>query len=296
MMHGPGWLSIVIVLKKNACFQLCAAYFAPHQAVMPASMPEPNFFIIGAAKAATTALSLQLEQHPEAAIVQYKEPHFFSYDHVYALGWERYLGLYNHCRDQKAIGDASTSYSRIRYHPKVIDRIKQHAPDAKIIYMVRHPIKRMESAYVEHMATSIGQVYASINDAVKRQSMIIDSSRYWEVFNAYRRKFDESKIKVVWFEEYISDTNAVFQDVCRFLEINDKIVPNLDEARTNNRENATDRMARLGRGNVDVDQSWDDETRRWVVCQLGEDSRKFLEYFHRPADYWGELFPGAGRP
>jgi len=47
---------------------------------------EPNFFIIGAAKAATTSLSSLLASHPQAALVQGKEPHFFSYDHVYNLG------------------------------------------------------------------------------------------------------------------------------------------------------------------------------------------------------------------
>src|SRR5277367_2845210 len=143
---------------------------------------KPNFFIIGAAKAATTSLSSLLGAHPQAGIVQGKEPHFFSYDQVYKLGWPKYLTLFKHCRDKKAIGDASTSYSRIRYHPSVVERIRAQVPEARIIYMVRHPLQRMESAYVEHLATPGGLVFASINDAVKRLPMIVDSSRYWEVF------------------------------------------------------------------------------------------------------------------
>src|SRR5277367_1155718 len=149
---------------------------------------QPNFFIIGAAKAATTSLSSLLGSHPQAAIVKGKEPHFFSYEHFYRLGWEKYLKLYSHCYREKAIGDASTSYSRIRYHPDVVERIQKHVPDAKIIYMVRHPLKRMESAYVEHLASPGGQVFLSINDAIRQQPMIVDSSRYWEVFDAYRQR------------------------------------------------------------------------------------------------------------
>jgi Sulfotransferase family len=253
-------------------------------------MREPNFFIIGAAKAATTSLSSLLESHPQGAIVRYKEPHFFSYDNVYRQGWEKYLELYSHCCDQKAIGDASTSYSRIRYHPSAPERIRRHVPGAKIIYMVRHPLERMESAYVEHMATGIGQVYASINDAVRRQPMIVDSSRYWEVFDAYRQKFTESKIKIVWFEKYVADTKAVFADVCRFLGIDDTVVPKPQEERTNSRENATERMARLGRGKVQVDQDWDPETRKWVIDQIRDDNCRFLAHFGRPENHWGDLF------
>jgi hypothetical protein len=140
--------------------------------------PKPNFLIIGAAKAATTSLSSLLDQHPQAGIVRGKEPHFFSFDDRYLQGWKQYLRLYEHCSNRKAIGDASTSYSRIRYHPQAIERIKQHIPKAKIIYMVRHPLERMESAYVEQMCSPGTKVFSSINDAVRRQPMIIDSSRY----------------------------------------------------------------------------------------------------------------------
>ena len=251
---------------------------------------EPNFFIIGAAKAATTSLSSLLALHPQAAIVQNKEVHFFSYDHHYKLGWAKYLALFSHCRDQKAIGDASTSYSRIRYHASVVERIKRHIPKARIIYMVRHPLKRMESAYVEHLCTPNGQVFASVNEAVKQQPMILDSSRYWEVFDAYRQKIQESRIKIVWFEEYIADTVAVFQDVCRFLEIDDSVIPDFERERTNSREDASTRLANLGRANIEPNTTWNEEVRRWAIDQIRDDNCRFLSHFGRPKNYCGELF------
>lgn len=253
-------------------------------------MNEPNFFIIGAAKAATTSLSSLLEQHPQAAMVRTKEPHFFSFDQNYACGWGRYMELFSHCTGQKAIGDASTSYSRVRYHPQTVNRIHQHVPNAKIIYMVRHPLKRMESAYVEHLCTAVSTVFSSVNDAVKRQPMIVDSSRYWEVFDAYRQKFDESKIKIVWFEEYTADSAAVYKDVCRFLEIDDSFTPDFERERMNSSEDAPARLARLGRGNVQVNKTWDEDVRKWVIGQIREDNVKFLTHFGRPLNYWGDIF------
>jgi hypothetical protein len=250
----------------------------------------PNFFIIGAAKAATTSLSSLLALHPQAGIVRNKEPHFFSYDHFYKQGWQKYLKLFDHCVKEKAIGDASTSYSRIRYYPAAVERIKLHVPNAKIIYMVRHPLERMESAYSEHACTPGGQVFLSVNDAVRLQPMIVDSSRYWEVFEAYRQKFGESKIKIVWFEEYTANTTGVFQDVCRFLEIDDSVVPDTARERTNSRAEADARLAKLGRTDVKLNTTWDEETRGWVIDQIREDNCQFLAHFGRPKNHWGDLF------
>lgn len=252
--------------------------------------PEPNFFIIGAAKAATTSLSSLLAAHPQASIVRSKEPHYFSYDLNYKQGWQKYLKLFDHCTKEKAIGDASTSYSRIRYYPQTIERLKRHVPNARIIYMVRHPLERMDSAYSEHAGTAGCTVYLSINDAVRQQPMIVDSSRYWEVFDTYRQKFDEARIKIVWFEEYTANTTAVFQDVCRFLEIDDTVVPDTARERTNSRQEAADRMAKLGRGDAQLNTTWDEETRRWVIDQIREDNCHFLAHFGRPKNYWGEIF------
>lgn len=250
----------------------------------------PNFLIIGAAKAATTSLSSLLQQHPDAAIVQGKEPHFFSEDHRYSSGWQNYQALYSHCKNEKAIGDASTSYSRIRYYPNVIQRIKHHIPTVKIIYMVRHPLERMESAYVEHMATSGGTMFNSISDAVTRQPMIVDSSRYWEVFDAYRQYFPEDNIKIVWFDEYVNNRESAYQEICNFLGISVDDGYKQNKELTNDRSNALNRINQLGRNKTAIDTTWDPIVRKRVINDIRDDSLKFLQHFGKPADYWGDLF------
>ena len=247
----------------------------------------PNFFIIGAAKAATTSLSSLLRQHPEAAIAKNKEPHFFSVS--YRKGWDYYADFFKHCSGAKAIGDASTSYSRIRQNPEVIGRIKRAIPDAKIIYMVRHPLERIESAYVEHLCSPKVQLFESINDAVIRQPMLVNSSRYWEVFSAYRDAFGESRIMVIWFEDYISRTGEIFRDVCRFLEIDDGFIPDLNKERTNSRTIAAIRMAKHGRDVIQINTQWDRETRMAVINQIRDDNCRFLAHFGRPKNYWGDF-------
>lgn len=223
-------------------------------------------------------------------IAKDKKPKFFLHNDLYHLGWDAYLGAFRDCQHAKAIGDGSTSYSQIRYYPRVVDRIKQHVPDTKIIYMVRHPLKRMESGYMEHLCTRYGVLYRSFDDAVRRQAMIVNGSRYWEVFDAYRQQFDESKIKIVWFEEYIADRTAVFQDVCRFLEISDTFVPDLTLENTNSgRDKVAQRLAQAGRSDFVVETNWVPRTRQWVINEIREDILTFLAHFNRPPDYWGDL-------
>lgn len=253
-------------------------------------MRGPTFFIVGAAKAATTALSSLLTLHPEAAIVRGKEPHFFSRDETYGRGMKWYGSLFDGAQQRVAIGDASTSYSRIRYHPNVISRIKRHVPRAKIIYMVRHPLDRMEAAYVEHLCSPGSEIFASISDAVLRCPMIVDSSRYWEVFEAYRAAFGESQIKIVWFEEYVASTVAVFDDVCRFLGIRETGASLVGLEQRNSRETARVRMAQLGRSSVQINTAWDPDVRRWVVDSIWKDSAAFLSHFKKPTDHWGGMF------
>jgi len=231
-----------------------------------------------------------LSLHPQAAIVQGKEPHFFSDDSVYNRGWDYYQSLYSHCKDELAIGDASTSYSRIRYHPNTVPRILKHVPDVKIIYMVRNPVERMVSAYVERLGTpGESQIFTSINDAVKKQPMVIDSSRYWEVFDYYRKHFDESRIKVIWFEEFVNNTDDIFKDVCRFLEIDDSVEINIKKDNQNSRDAAIQRMANLGRDNIKINTEWNKKTLKWVIKQIEDDNKQLLKYFKKSKNYWSCL-------
>ena len=252
---------------------------------------KPNFLIIGAPKAATTTLASMFLQHPQACIAEWKEPHFFSMDKEYTKGWAWYLTHFRHCKGKLAIGDASTSYSRIRSFPHTAQRIHFHIPDVKIIYMVRHPLERIVSAYVEwQVLLDKEHTFPPFNQAVRTIPTIVDSSRYWEVFNYYRHYFDEDHIKIVWFEEFIADPTGGFQDVCRFLDIDDAVLVQADKKHQNSREQIFSHLAQKHPDKPpQLDLEWTAETKRWVLDQISEDIRRFLDNFDKPPDYWGDL-------
>ena len=253
-------------------------------------MIKPNFFIIGAVKCATTTLARLLEQHPQAAIGKHKEPHFFSIKYDGPGQMDSYLALYQHCTTEMAIGDASTSYSRIRYYPQTIKRIYDFDPDAKIIFIVRHPLKRIESAYAERIVTANAQNFQSLNQSVRQIPMMVDSSRYWEVFDAYRQIFPEKNILIVWFEELTKNQQKVFSEICLFLGIDAPKEHLLSPVHTNSRADKEQQINAKGLSIEDFNTQWDDDTRSYVIDQLRDDNLKLLKYFGKPEDYWGNLF------
>ena len=137
---------------------------------------KPNFFIVGAAKAGTTALYYYLKRHPDVFMCPIKEPHYFSSDiryenfstfhkrvhsklkirdylqnsqlyevHIdWVTGWMDYLALFRESNGEKAIGEASTGYL---YSESAAANIAEKCPKAKIIIVLRDPIERAFSHY-----------------------------------------------------------------------------------------------------------------------------------------------------
>lgn len=248
-----------------------------------------TFFIIGAPKAGTVLLSYQLGRHPDIAFARPLEPHFFSHDRLYERGWDAYVHCFDHCHGERALGDASTSYSRVRYFPETANRIKTHVPDACLIYVVRHPLERMAAAYVEHVCTATSAPFSSLNEALVREPMILDSSRYWEVFQAYRRVFTESRILIVWFDEFMANTTSVVAGVCKFLGVDDQLMPTLGGPAWGGDDELRTRLVKIGRGSLRLNTALDDALRRQVLHEIHDDSREFLTFFGKPLDYWPGL-------
>ena len=249
-------------------------------------MPIPNFLLIGAQKSATTSISVMLSNHPEVIVVKGKEPHFFSENRQYARGWDWYMSLFSHYNGERAIVDASTSYSRTNAFPNSISRIIKHVPDAKILYSVRHPLDRMESAYIEWMTTpGFPIVKNSINHMVHKEPNIIESSRYWKNISVYRKHFSDHRIKIIWFDEYVADPDAVLADVFEFMGVDPSINIQDSHLAIASSESRINKLHMPGQ-TTHIDKTWNRTDRQWVIDQLGNDTRQFLEWCGRPANYW----------
>ncbi|WP_424363180.1 tetratricopeptide repeat protein [Methylocystis parvus] len=108
-------------------------------------MQRLNFFIVGAQKAGTTALSVYLRRAPQVQIPALKEIHFFNDD---ARDWDNpdYNDLTRHfswAPDAPPIrGEATPAYI---YWPNALERLRRYNADAKLIVCLRHPAFRAYS-------------------------------------------------------------------------------------------------------------------------------------------------------
>lgn len=196
---------------------------------------KPTFLLIGAAKAGSTSLYELLNQQPEIFMTSPKELHYFSFDEVHVKGPEWYESWFADGATAKHRGEASQSYSIGDIFPDTARRIHEYAPDLKLIYIVRNPIERIESLWIQLVCQDPRHpdgflearpeivVDASFNIAVKKQSKaLVSSSNYWREIGRFREYFSDDQILVLFFEDFKRDQRSVLEQCCKFLGLADE--------------------------------------------------------------------------
>jgi hypothetical protein len=125
--------------------------------------PLPDFLVIGAQKAGTTALYAYLRRHPGITGPSWKEVSFF--DRHYARGEAWYRGNFpNRLRARGLVGEASPSYL---FHPLAPERVREMLPEARLVALVRNPVDRAFSHYQHEVA--FGREPLSFEDALEAE-------------------------------------------------------------------------------------------------------------------------------
>jgi len=102
----------------------------------------PDAVILGAQKSGTTSLHYYLVQHPQVIEPQRKEVHFFDVNFERGEAWYRaHFGL----EDEPGLNLDSSPY--YLFHPAVPQRLHALLPDARLIVLLRDPVRRAYSHY-----------------------------------------------------------------------------------------------------------------------------------------------------
>jgi hypothetical protein len=211
------------------------------------AVPEPNFFIVGAAKAGTTSLYEYLRQHPDVFMPKDKEPWHFCdlkepapYCAVQSLDFNAYLALFAEAGDRRAVGEASVSYLT---SPGAESRIYARYPDARIIILLRNPADRVYSwynflcQYGVEPGLSLERALAEEDQRVAvaaqgRDTWFVDECilyfHYGLISHDIERfvnRFPKEQVHVALFEDLkarpVETTRAVYE----FLEVDPAFVP-----------------------------------------------------------------------
>jgi hypothetical protein len=159
----------------------------------------PNFLIVGAQKAGTTSLWHYLRSHEDVFLPDNKEPGFFAEEFGWRKGIRWYESLFSGAEQYLAVGEASTYYTMHPYFRGVPQRIASVLPDVRIIYIMRDPIERMRSCYVQLLAD--GQERRPMKDALFLDPGYVYLTRYAMQIRPYFECFAEEQILLMTAED-----------------------------------------------------------------------------------------------
>jgi hypothetical protein len=200
--------------------------------------PLPDFLILGAQKAGTTALYAYLRWHPQVTGPSFKEVSFF--DRHYAHG-ERWYRAHLPIKRGGIVGEASPSYL---FHPLAAERVAHMVPRARLIALLRNPVDRAFSHYQHEVA--LGREELSFEDALAQEDermegelerMLRDPTyfsypwwnytyaargRYAEQLERWLASFPRDQLLVLFTEELAADTAGTYRRVLDFLGVDDR--------------------------------------------------------------------------
>lgn len=179
----------------------------------------PNFLIIGSMKSATTSLWSYLRQHPDVFLPEEKEPDFFIEDRAWGRGLDWYESLFAGAEDIAARGEASVNYTKahVPSFRGVPERIATVLPDAKLIYIMRHPLERMISHYLHMRAT--GQEKLPAERALVEHPAYFQTSRYAWQLEGYLERFPSDRLLLLTSESLRDHREATLARIHMFLGV-----------------------------------------------------------------------------
>ena len=240
----------------------------------------PDFLCIGAMKAGTTWLYQNVQHHADVQMPPYKEIFYFHDVPPWPTITQIFLGknparrrrarrvLINHWRSDpqntawylrylmlprtdrwyaslfrreegKVAGDVTPTYARLDRGS--VAEIHALLPDAKIIYLVRNPIRRTWSQVAMHFE----QWHQGLEDAedeeieefLGRKHSFKDSD-YLRALDIWGGFYPQDQILVAFLEALPEDPERFLEDIYRFLDLEpaDEYVPRTVEEKRNRRK------------------------------------------------------------
>jgi hypothetical protein len=211
----------------------------------------PNFLIVGAAKAGTTALYYHLKSHPQIFMSPVKEPRYFSSRGgspaftpppglrlpltTTVASDDEYRALFKKVTSERAVGEASTHYL---YAPEAAERIQLAIPAVRLVAVLRNPVERAYSNYLHQVREGLEPAADFLTSlAEEKERIALGWPPFWHyaargLYHAqltrYYERFDRRQIRVYLYDDFAADPASLMRDLFEFLEVDTSFVPDLD--------------------------------------------------------------------
>jgi Sulfotransferase family len=211
-------------------------------------MALPDFLLVGAPKAGTTALHVALARHPRLFLSPVKEPKFFLTAGAPPAGpggpgdaqtfreyvWRRadYEALFDAAPAGALRGESTTLYLR---DPDAHRRIAATLPDARLIAVVRDPVDRAHSNWTHLRSAGLEPEPDFLRACELEESRAgrgwgpfwryLDLGRYGAHLQHLYSVFPRSQVHVVLYRDLRRDPVSTVDTICGFLGVDRGAVP-----------------------------------------------------------------------
>ena len=205
----------------------------------------PNLFVVGAPRCGTTKLHEDLARHPRVFMSARKEPHYFCTDVTAAYeahqthaprhllrDLDSYLKLFAQAGDAQLVGESSVYYL---YSEAALRGIRDFAPRAKIVILLREPVEFLHSLH--------GRLYSmadetqpferalaleperragrSVPDTVRYPGLLFysDYARFSERVRRWREVFPAEQVGVFLLDDMRASPEPTWNRILDFLEL-----------------------------------------------------------------------------
>jgi hypothetical protein len=192
----------------------------------------PTFVIAGAMRSGTTALAAWLRDHPDVYMAPVKEIHYF--DRHYDEGPDWYAAHFEGRRDETAVGEATPNYL---YQSVALERLRADVPDVRLVILLRDPIGRAHSHYLQRVArggedlsfeaaiAAEPERLATGDELDRAHFSYVDRGHYLGQVRRVYELFPVDAVSIHLFEDLRDRPREVFGDVARFLGVDPDLVP-----------------------------------------------------------------------
>ena len=233
VLHNRSRLGVTVTIRSVRAassnqFPLTNMDKLNSRSTVSADSPQ-RFFIIGAQKAGTTSLYEYLATHPDIFASPIKETKFFLNPTPTTENENSYRSMFAGRAAERWAFEASPHYTQYPRYQGVPARIHATFPQARLIYILRHPIDRIYSHYLFRLSKPDKGEQRSFDEAIDANPLYLDTSRYHLQLTQYLGLFPPTHILVVFFEELVADPRTTVKRIFDFLAVDSTFVPpNLD--------------------------------------------------------------------
>ncbi len=180
----------------------------------------PGVIIIGAQKCGTSSLHHYLNCHPQISMSAQKELNFFSEDGQWSNGIDWYKRQFT--GTAKIFGEASPGYTMYPVRKGVPERLHGVVPDAKLIYLVREPVERMVSHYLDRFKG--GREHRPVEEALldpTAENYYFRYSQYYDQLSRYLEYFPREAVFVETAANLRDRRAETLRRIFRFLDVDE---------------------------------------------------------------------------